>query len=141
MKETMKQLMLAAIVVTTLTIPVHGSDSDDTLRFYLSKSDLVVCGSITSEPIGLSSETGVIHYSCDFTVTDVLKGDSALKETTIKVSIGRFEIDARDRSPLIGKDSECILFLKGQGTADFWFGIQQFSPAMVGSVKRLLQTQ
>ena len=135
----MKQVILACLVIGAMTAAtaVQADDSDDTLRFYLSKSDLVISGSITSEPIGLSSESGVVGYGCDFTVVDVLAGDVSVKGKTIKVTIGRFESDAKDKHPLVKKGSECILFLKGQGTTDYWFGIQQLSPSMVKSLKRL----
>lgn len=136
--------LLALLFSLIAVLPVRGDDGDDTLKSFLSKSDLVVMGKITSEPIGINYETGVPNYNCEFRVQDVLKGDAKLKAQVIKINIMRFEIDAKDKHPLIKKDGECILFLKsaapntpGWVTADFWFGIQYPSPWMARSLKRL----
>ncbi len=123
---------------------VSNSGADDTLKYYLSKSDLAVHGIIVSEPLAAFREAGVPHYNCDFKVSDVLKGDASLKGKTIRVHIIRFEMDEKDRHPHLKKDGECILFLKGASpdvpswvTADFWFGVQYPSPCMASSLKRL----
>ena len=138
----MKLIALLASLIAVL--PVRGDSGDDTLKSFLSKSDLVVMGKITSEPIGITSEAGVPNYICEFRVQDVLKGDGKLKDQVIKVNIVRFEMDAKDKHPLIKKDGECILYLKSATpntpswvTADFWFGVQHPSPWMARSIKRL----
>ena len=133
----MRFVLLFAV---SLLVPIVAlADTDDsTLTFYLGKSDLVVLGTIKSEPSGISNEQGVVNYVCDFEVTDVLKGDMELKSKTIQVNIVRFEQNQKDHDPLITKDAECILFLKRQkqgripnwATADFWFGIQRPNPWM-----------
>ncbi len=140
----MKFLLLLTSLVVVL--PVHASSGDDTLKFYLSKSDLVVMGQITSEPIGIVDETGVPNYACEFRVQDVLKGGGKVKDQVIKVDIMRFEMSAKDKHPLIKKDGECILFLKGPApntpiwvTADFWFGVQYPSPRLARSVKNVAE--
>ena len=135
--------MLAALLM--FAAPAAKADaSDDTLKFFLSRSDLVVAGKIISEPVGIITEDGVPNYICEFHVQDVLKGDAKLKEQAIKVNIKRFERDLKDKHPLIKKDSECLLFLKRATpdtpswvTADFWFGVQHSSPWMARSLKRL----
>jgi hypothetical protein len=119
--------------------------SDDTLKFYLSKSDLVVVGRIVSEVGAVIWEFGVPNYICDFEIQDVIKGDENLKDKKIKVNIMRFEMAEEDKHPLIKKDSKCILFLKKANkgntpewvTADVWFGIQHPFPWMIKSLKRL----
>ena len=137
-----------SILITTLVLlgnVCHAAGSDDTLRLFLSKSDLVVLGTIVTEPTGVFSEAGVPNYICQFKVSDVCKGNAELKGKTIRVNIMRFEMDKKDHHPLIKKDAECILFLKNRGegaipqwvTTDFWFGIQQPIPWMVKSLKRL----
>jgi hypothetical protein len=138
----MKLLALFASLLAVL--PARGDSGDDTLKSFLSKSDLVVMGKITSEPIGIISESGVPNYICEFRVQDVLKGDGKLKDQVLKVNIMRFEMDAKDKHPLIKKDGECTLFLKSATpntpawvTADFWFGVQHPSPWMARSLKRL----
>lgn len=137
-----------AILATALALSVgvcHADGSDDTLRLFLSKSDLVVSGTIISEPAGIISEIGVPNYICQFKVSDVCKGDPRLKGETIGVNFKRFEMNKKDHHPLIKKDAQCILFLKNEGTekkpgwvtTDFWFGIQHPIPWMVKSMKRL----
>jgi hypothetical protein len=142
----MKPLTTLMVVCCFLLPLVAWADSsDDTLEFFLRKSDLVVIGQIKNEPSAIIKEVGVLNYVCDFEVSDVLKGDKTLNAKTIKINIVRFEMNEKDRNPLIRKDSECIVFLKMQPdgnaprweTADFWFGIQNPSPWMAKSVKRL----
>ena len=140
-------MRIALLIAAGLVIPVVGQadDSDDTLKYFLAKSDLVDHGTIKTEPLGLTREAGVPNDICDFEVWDVLKGDEKLKSKTIHVTIKRFEMAPEDHHPLIKKDAECILFLKQQkqgtnpnwATADFWFGIQRASPWMVKSLNRL----
>ena len=136
--------LLALLFSLIAVLPVRGDDGDDTLKSFLSKSDLVVMGKITYEPFFNSDEFGVLNYNCEFRVQDVLKGDAKLKGRVIKINIIRFEKDAKDKHPLIKKDGECILFLKRPTpnipewvTTDFWFGVQHPSPWMASSLKRL----
>jgi len=138
----MKLLAIVASLIAVL--PARGDTGDDTLKYFLSKSDLVVMGKIVSDPIGINHELGVPNFICDFRVQDVLKGDGKLKDQVIKVNITRFEMEPKDKLPVIKKDGECILFLKREepnvptwGTADFWFGVQHPSPWLARSLKRL----
>ena len=142
----MKKIIFCFLVATLMLQTIAKADnSDDTLNFYLSKSELVVLGNIISEPVGTISESGVLNYNCKFKVADVVKGDNSLKGKIIEVCILRFEIHKKDHHPLITKDAECILFLKKapQNTvpswisSDYWFSVQYPSPWMVKSLKRL----
>ena len=142
----MKKIIFCFFVATLMLQAIAKADnSDDTLKFYLSKSDLVVLGNIISIPVAFMSESGVPNYNCKFKVADIIKGDNSLKGKIIEVCILRFEIHKKDHHPLIKKDAECILFLKktSQGTvpawvtSDFWFSVQYPSPWMVRSLKRL----
>jgi len=142
-KHLFKLFILTVFLVSGISI-VKADDSDDTLKFYLSKSDLVVLGEIITEPMGIIKELGVPNYICEFEISDVLKGNSELKGQIIKINIMRFEMEEKDRHPLIQKNSELILFLKSTGsdvpswaTVDFWFGVQYPSPWMAKSLKRL----
>ncbi len=141
---------LAALVAALICLaaPITMADEgDDTLKFFLSRSELIVSGRITTDPTGMSEEVGVFNYTCEFQIQDVLKGDTSLKGRDINVRIIRFERDARDKHPLIKKDKECILFLKSAPnasptapawvTADCWFGVQEPGPWMARSLKRL----
>ena len=134
----------------TVQTPVttNADASNDPLKLLLSKSDLVVLGTITNEPIEIELESGVPNYICEFQVEDVLKGDTTLKGRVIAVNIMRFEMEAKDKHPLIKKGSECILFLKADKphipswvTADFWFGVQYPSPWMARDLKQLALEQ
>jgi hypothetical protein len=128
----------------TMTTALLADDGDDTLRGWMAKADLVVAGTIANEPIGITHETGVPNYLCDFKVADVLQGDATLAGQTLAVNIVRFELVAKDKSPLVKKDAQCILFLKNVSpdkpvwqTADFWFGLQPASPWLALALKRL----
>jgi hypothetical protein len=134
--------------VTNAVLPhpatVATDENNHPLKVLLSKSDLVVLGTITNEPIEIQLESGVPNYICRFQVEDVLKGNTTLKGRVIAVNIMRFEMEAKDKHPLIKKGSECILFLKADKpqtpswvTADFWFGVQYPSPWMARDLKQL----
>jgi hypothetical protein len=135
-------------LVLALAAPALADDSDDTLRFFLSKSDLVVLGEITSEPVGIVGEDGVVNYICDFRIAKVLKGKKPNKDT-ININIVRFEGANEDRLSELKKGGKCIIFLKNAGrgekpvwrTADFWFGFQRPSPWMARSLKRLAEQE
>jgi len=143
----MKRLILILCsLVFLIALSAPADESDDTLKHFLSKSDCVALGTIVSEPTGYSTEGGVVTYSCDFKVSEVLKGVGLTNGVTTRVSVDRFENGTPDRHPLIKNGSECILFLKNVSpniprlkTADFWFGIQYPSSSMVRSIKRIAQ--
>jgi hypothetical protein len=65
---------MAVALLLALAAPASADSGDDTLRFFLSKYDLVVLGEITSQSVGISSEAGFVNYPCDFLVAEVLKG-------------------------------------------------------------------
>ena len=136
--------LFAAVFFFATPVVKADNNSDNTLKFFLSKSELVVLGKITTDPDAFEDEMGVVNYTCEFKVQDVLKGDAGLKGRVIKVDIIRFERDEKDKNPLIKKGGQCILFLKSDkqsawswSTADFWFGVQPPSPAMAHALKRL----
>ena len=140
----MKAALLTLACLGFLSVSVLGDSSDDTLTFYLSKSDIVIQGTILNEPAAMIREDGVPNFHCEVKVSDVLKGDPKLNGTNVNVNIVRFEKDKEDHHPLIKKDAECILFLKqardssvGLETADVWFGVQHPFPWLARSLKRL----
>jgi len=125
-----------------------GNESDDTLRYYLSKSELVVVGTITNEPLVVFDSEYVPNYICKFNVSTVLKGDEALARTIIPVTIVRFEKTKEDKNPLVKRGGKCILFLRksvgensGWETADFWFGIQDPFPWLADALSRVQQNE
>jgi hypothetical protein len=133
-------------LILALRASAFAAGGDDTLRFFLAKSDLVILGEITSQPVGISSEVGVVEYACDFRIAEVLKGGTP-GSGTLAVNIVRFELEEGDRLPELKKGGKCILFLKSASrgemppwrTADFWFGVQRPSPWMARSLKRLVE--
>mgnify|MGYP001282541761 CR=1 FL=1 len=139
----MKYIIMA--LTALLPLCVTANEDDETLSPLLAKSDLVVLGIFVSEPAGFATDIGVEHYSGDFLIEDVLKGDASLSNTTILVGMSRFVITMEDRLPLIKKDSRCILFLKQASdmsipawvTTDFWFGVQHPLPVLARTLIRL----
>jgi len=142
-----RRILMLCSLVFLIALSAPADESDDTLKHFLSKSDCVVLGAIVSKPIGLSTESGVVVYICDFKISEVLKGNGLTNGITTKVSIERFVQSTSDQHPLIKEGSECILFLKNAKphnipklqTADYWFGIQYPSSSLVHSIKRIAQ--
>jgi len=136
--------ILIEIIALSLGV-CHAGSSDDTAKFYLSKSDVVLHGTMLEGPLVFHGSSGIYNHSRKFKVSDVLKGDSTLKGTTVRVNI----ISIGFADPLIHtKNTECILFLKQSPnnvphleTADFWFGIQYPFPWMIKSLKRLAKQE
>ena len=135
-------------MVLLLNTPMFARGSDATLQFYLSKSELVVLGEIASEISSATEEAGAVNHRCDFQIAEVLKGQWP-GEPKIAVNIARFELNDADRLPELKQGYRCILFLNNQGnrktprwqTADVWFGIQNSSPSMAKSLKRLARVE
>ena len=142
----MKKILMSLLLFVALAGIVKADESDDTLRHYLSKSNLVAVGIIPPNSSARIEELGVPNYICDFRIKEVIKGDSQLEGKNIRVNIMRFETQEKDKNPLIKNGGECILFLRNVApkipsweTADFWFGIQSYSPWMAKSLKRIVR--
>lgn len=128
-----------------LAAPGLVCGNDETLRFYLSKSDLVVVGEIASDPTRASEEVGVVIYTCDFRITATVSGRKPI-EDSIAINIIRLERDDADRVGELKKGFQCILFLKNVGsdktprweTADVWFGLQRATPTLERSLQRIV---
>ena len=140
-------VLIQAYVLAAASI---ASADDDTLRFYLSKSDLVVFGEIASDPTRVSEEVGAVYYFCDFTISEVLKSNQPLAiADPIHVNIIRFERAAGERDPELKKGGVCVLFLKNLGsgeqprweTADVWFGFQRATLSLVDSLRRVVEDE
>lgn len=140
----MKHILLFSLACIALCPFAAKADTDDeTLSYYLSKSDTVIRGKIGSKLFRMVTEGGAPIWFCDYEVTEVLKGDVKLVNTTVMVKIRRFENNEEDRHPLIEKGSESILFLKTSSgkpaleTADFWFGVQHPNTFLTFRIKVL----
>jgi hypothetical protein len=145
----MSRLAAFAFILVLTTSVCRADEDDDTLSFYLSKSDVAVVGMIVSKPQVTIDERGVANFYCDFNVADVCHGDAKYQGKVVRVNIHRFYGDGDKRHPLIAKDAECLLFLKLESdgdtpefvTADFWFGLQHPNSAMARSLKRIVKEQ
>lgn len=134
-----------------------AGDLEETLRFYLAKSDVVVLGEFASEPIRKGTSKFGTQYEADFKIAQILKWD-APGETkvgaTIKVHIVRAvlheeDFEPEDQLPDLKKGGKCILFLDCYDlkptpsyiTADIWFGVQRPSSWMAKSLARIATEQ
>lgn len=130
---------------------VRADDGDDTLQFYLSKSDVVARGEFTSGLIDFNDEAGVINHVGDFKISQLIKGKPLGKRRvggTINVYIVRFELQPEDRLPELKKGGKCILFLKHNErqtppyrTSDMWFGVQPASPTLAAALFKLAEAK
>jgi hypothetical protein len=145
MKRILAALTIAALVLFGI-LAASAGEGDDTLRFFLAKSDLVVSGTISSNSIVVTTDPGMPNYLFEFQVDDVLKGEVDLKGKLIRVNIRRFEGGPNWKGhPLLKDGAHCVLFLKGVkkpslpawGEADPWFSVQPANPSMTESLKRL----
>lgn len=78
MKRILPALTIAALVLFGI-LAASAGEGDDTLRFFLAKSDLVVSGTISSNSILVTTDPGIHYYLFEFQVGDVLKGEVGLK--------------------------------------------------------------
>ncbi len=146
----MRPMLLLPLCVLC-SVAVAGDD-DETLRFYLSKSDVAALGEFTSEPIGESSEQGVVRYQADFKLVRLIKGEKAGERAaggTIRVNCVRFDLSPEERPAQLKQGGKAILFLRrvsnGPGrkplpsyvTVDPWFAIQPPQAAMADALARL----
>jgi hypothetical protein len=145
MKRFFPLLTVAGLLLLG-TRAVSAEEGDDTLRFFLAKSDLVVSGTINSNSIVVTTDPGAPNYLFDFQVDDVLKGEVGLKGKLIQVSIKRFEGGQNWKGhPLLKDGARCIFFLRGVKPpsvpawreADPWFSVQPANLSMSESLKRL----
>jgi hypothetical protein len=149
--------MIALGLALVLPSLVVANDLQETLRFYLAKSDVVVLGEFTSEPIRKGASKFGTHYQADFKIAQLLKWDApgdTRAGATIKVHIVRAilhedDFEPEDQLPDLKKGGKCILFLECHDpqptpsyiTADIWFGVQRPSSWMAKSLTRITTEQ
>jgi hypothetical protein len=140
---------VAASLAAHAEFKVATEQDDDTLKFYLSKSDCVVLATITDVTC-VTTDPEKPNYLCTIRVAEVCKGDPQMAGVTTNVNIRRFEETPQDRHPSLRKGGRCILFLKNAAntntvprlsSADMWFGVQCPSAAMGRSIERILFTR
>jgi hypothetical protein len=102
---------------------------DSVLKFWLSKSDLVVAGKFTSTTTGGKIHEFLVAHLCGVEIEEVLKGDPKLKAKNLQVNIVRPLKTELQTDVGFFKDSQCILFLKKDAN-----GPTSFVSTEVGSV-------
>lgn len=126
----------------SFTSDIHSAD---TLHFYLTKSELVVAGTVASEPMVVTIAKGESNYIVTFHIEEIIYGP-VLPETEINVNIIRLEENPGEAGQqYLQQGFRCILFLKKQPTgyipewetSDDWFGVQFYNSIMITILKRL----
>jgi hypothetical protein len=144
LKESKMRAVLIVILAAWSATTARADAGDDTLKYYLSKADLVVLGEVTSDPVGVTSAATVTDFF-EFKIAQVLKGNGPAKGTTMKVSTLHYAFDPEDQPRELRKGGKCILFLKAArpkespawATVDPWFGVQPVSSFKVWNLARL----
>ncbi len=145
-------MIVLSLIACLLPIAAFAEDGDETLLLYLSKSDVVVLGEFTTEPVGAVREAGLISYQAGFKIAQLIKGETRGNRKNggvIRVNLVRQELAAEDRLPDLKKGGKCILFLKVADkrenpthmAADVWFGVQRANSVMAKSLTRLVAEQ
>lgn len=132
------------LAVSFLVLPAGAlrGGEEELLSQLIAKSPLVVAGRVSSEPLVLSVEAGLVQYSFGFALSEVFKGERP-KEPVLSVTIGRLGSRPAERLNL-KKGEEYILFLrpaKGKQTqfwtnADAWFGVEPNRPSLASAIRR-----
>jgi predicted RNA-binding Zn-ribbon protein involved in translation (DUF1610 family) len=137
----MRRCLIALAVSFAFAGALVAEPSDETLRYFLSRTPWCVAGRFASEPAGEANESGIVRYQADVEVSEVLKGkpDGPKK---FRVGILRLEKDQADRPPVLANDAKCVLFVRPAGgdaweTVDCWFGVQPYSAALAAGLKRI----
>ena len=144
----MRCLFALAAVMAPLSFAA-GGDSEEALRLFLAKSDVVALGEFTTEPVGEKANGEYRHYRADFKITQLIKWDAPGKGqigSTIKVHI---LLEGEERPPELAKGGKCLLFLQCYAqkptpsylTADLWFGVQPPNPALARALSRIVKDQ
>ncbi len=152
--------MRSCILCVTLALSqatVFANDQCDPLRCLVKQSNVVVTGKIQSVPVGVITESGVVNYCVDLSVSKVFYRRALSKAQaphardfrrikrgkTIAVNIIRFEVNNNERPAFLKKVSDCLLFLKISPrsrpiweTVDPWFGIQRRNLLMESATKK-----
>ncbi|MGI8978380.1 MAG: hypothetical protein ACR2FY_04055 [Pirellulaceae bacterium] len=142
----MTRIAFSSVLITFLASAVTAAEpSAETLRGYLTKSDVCLSGTFTLV-IGVSTEQGVIHYHCELEVGQVIAGQCSEK----KISVGfvRLELKPGDTLPFLKEGGKCLLFLKritGQDTkftlADSKWGIQEHSDQLARAIGTIQESR
>ena len=121
----------------------HLLGDDETLEFYLSKSDHVLVveslDDLEKKSVILSEAAHVSNVGCTFKLVQSIKGWGTGREGQTFEETISYPTNDGDRTPKIKAGQKYILFLNTQGVADLWFGIQRYSPAMAKDLARIVK--
>jgi hypothetical protein len=141
--------MFALRLALVLPGLVVAGDTEEALRLFLAKSDVVALGEFTTEPLGKETNGEYRHYQADFKITQVIKWD-APGETPVGKNIEvHILLEGEERLLEMKKGGKCLLFLQCHDlkpnpsyiTADFWFGVQRPNPGLAKSLSRIVTEQ
>ena len=141
--KTSFALLLAGLLLPSLPCRANieaGSTDDgtETLRYFVSKSDLVVVATIADEPMWIDYSapiSGFYPRTCYFkaTVEKVLAGEAA-HPAEIAVQAARIQNTNERPFDDFAKGRKFIFFLKRNReawhTADPWFGVFPYTPGL-----------
>lgn len=137
----MIKLLTLMFVLFFVSISYSIDTGYDTLRYYLSKSSLVVVGQLSSEAFCLT-ETGVLTCSFQFNVREIIVGKAPSSEIIYVHSIHFTD------SPCLKPNTQCIAYLKPASSTnaaefeitDVWFGLQPTFPILEDALKSITNT-
>jgi hypothetical protein len=126
-----------------------AEDIEETLRYYLAKSDVVVVGEFASEPVEIMANEELRHSQADRTITQIIKWDAPEKTRVGDTLNVHVLLDAEERLPELKKGGKCMLFLKCRDlkpkptyiTADIWFGVQRPSARLAKALAGVVAEQ
>jgi hypothetical protein len=141
--------LFAPVLALLLPGLVVASDTEETLRYYLTKSDVIVIGEFATEPVGKEPNEEFRYYQADFKITEIVKWDAPVEPRvgmTVKVHL---LVPAGEQRPELKKGGACMLFLGCREvqptpsfiTADLWFGVQRPSPGLAKALSRSVAEQ
>ena len=110
----MRRCFIALALWFAFAGALAAEPSDETLRYFLSRTPWCVAGRFTSEPAGEANESGLVCYQADVEVSEVLKGTPD-GQSKFRVGILRLEKDQADRPPVLASDAKCVLFVRPAG--------------------------
>src|SRR5262249_30207478 len=113
------------------------------------KSDVVVLGEFTTEPVAEPGNEVYRDYRADFKITQVIKWDAPGEKKAGEAIKVRVLLPGEDRLPELKKGGKCLLFLEcyhllpdpSYITADMWFGVQHPNPGLVKILSRMVADQ
>lgn len=114
-----------------------GGVDDTTLEYYLSRSDAVVEGTVTScDSNRVWDATGLAYCGFDAAVSNVIMGELKTDEA-LHLSVARWH-----STPGPTPGQRYIIFLNNKtGLADMWFGIQPYEKLMASRLRVLAANQ